>query len=40
MVRPAVRQAHGPDQVEGLTILSIVDGQMTITEIQNSKQDR
>ena len=36
-----VRQAHGPEQsrrTHHLTTLSQVEGQITITEIQNSKQ--
>ena len=39
MVRQADRQAHGPDKVEGLTTtLSQVEGQITMIEIQNTKQ--
>jgi hypothetical protein len=41
MVRQAVRQAHGPEQsrrTHHLTTLSQVEGQITMTEIQNSKQ--
>ena len=41
MVRQAVRQAHGPEQgrrTHHLTTLSQVEGQITITEIQNPKQ--
>ena len=40
MVRQAVRQAHGPEQgrrTHHLTTLSQVEGQITTTEIQNSK---
>jgi hypothetical protein len=46
MVRQAVRQAHGPEQSRRLTTLSQpvenlkverVEGQIPITEIQNSK---
>jgi hypothetical protein len=41
MVRQAVRQAHGPEQsrrIHHLTTLSQIEGQITMTEIQNSKQ--
>ena len=41
MVRQAVRQAHGPEQdrrTHHLTTLSKAKGQITMTEIQNSKQ--
>ena len=41
MVRQAVRQAHGPEQrrwTHHLTTLSQVEGQITMTEIQNPKQ--
>ena len=41
MVRQAVRQAHGPEQgrrTHHLTTLSQVERQITMTEIQNSKQ--
>ena len=41
MVRQAVRQAHGPEQsrrTHHLTTLSKVEGQITMTEIQNPKQ--
>jgi hypothetical protein len=41
MVRQAVRQAHGPEQgrrAHHLTTLSQVEGQITMTEIQNPKQ--
>jgi hypothetical protein len=40
MVRQAVRQAHGPEQgrrTHHLTTLSQVEGQSTMTEIQNPK---
>jgi hypothetical protein len=40
MVRQADRQAHGPEQgrrTHHLTTLSQVEGQITMTEIQNSK---
>jgi hypothetical protein len=39
MVRQAVRQAHGPEQsrrTHHLTTLSQVEGQIAMTEIQNS----
>ena len=39
MVRQAVRQAHGPEQgrrTHHLITLSKVEGQITMTEIQNS----
>jgi hypothetical protein len=41
MVRQAVRQAHGPEQsrrTHHLTTLSQVEGQITMIEIQTSKQ--
>ena len=41
MVRQAVRQAHGPEQsrrTHRLTTLSQIEGQITMTEIQNPKQ--
>ena len=41
MVRQADRQAHGPEQgrrTHHLTTLSQVEGQITMTEIQNPKQ--
>jgi len=41
MVRQVVRQAHGPEQgrrTHHLATLSKVEGQITMTEIQNSKQ--
>jgi hypothetical protein len=41
MVRQAVRQAHGPEQgrrAHHLTTLSQVEGQITMTKIQNPKQ--
>ena len=39
MVRQAVRQAHGPEQGRGTHhTLSQVEGQITMTEIQNPKQ--
>jgi hypothetical protein len=41
MVRQAVRQAHGPERsrrTHHLTTLSQVEGQISITEIQNPKQ--
>ena len=40
-VRQADRQAHGPEQgrrTHHLTTLSQVEGQITMTEIQNTKQ--
>jgi hypothetical protein len=40
MVRQAVRQAHGPEpsrRTHHLTTLSQVEGQITMTEIRNSK---
>jgi hypothetical protein len=42
MVRQAVRQVHGPEQSRRThhhtTTLSQIEGQITMTEIQNSKQ--
>jgi hypothetical protein len=38
MVRQAVRQAHGPEQSRRTHHPEQVEGQITMTEIQNPKQ--